>query len=151
MRPYKTNRALSAEGDLLVEMRVPGGIYVSVAVEREVKEALDDLQREWWRIERREARHTLSLDAMLPLIMVDASAGSESLLLEKHAAKQLASAVSMLSPVQARRLLMHELSLLPIREIAEREGCSERAVKYSLNKARKKLREILGDDFPLRG
>ena len=23
MRPYKTNRALSAEGDLLVEMRVP--------------------------------------------------------------------------------------------------------------------------------
>lgn len=49
-------------------------------------------------------------------------------------------AVAALSPVQMRRILMHDVALLPIREIAEREGCSERAVKYSLHRARKRLR-----------
>lgn len=66
MRLYRTNCALSSDDGLCVEMRISGGGHVAVAVGRDVAEAQDDLQREWWRIERLEARHTLSLDAMLP-------------------------------------------------------------------------------------
>lgn len=38
---------------------------------------------------------------------------------------------------------MHAVAQLPVKEIARREGCSERAVKYSLAKARKRMRELL--------
>lgn len=47
-----------------VTVAFPGGARVSVEVTDEVASALRDMQRETWRIERREARHTLSLDAM---------------------------------------------------------------------------------------
>lgn len=63
MRLYRTNCALSSNDGLCVEMMVSDGGRVAVAVGSDVAEALDDLQREWWRIERREARHALSLDA----------------------------------------------------------------------------------------
>lgn len=100
-------------------MRISGGGHVAVAVGRDVAEALDDLQREWWRIERREARHTLSLDAMLPQVLADPSSNPEEMLARRYESKALACAVATLSPVQMRRLLMHDVALLPIREIAE--------------------------------
>ncbi|WP_354003350.1 sigma factor-like helix-turn-helix DNA-binding protein [Collinsella tanakaei] len=44
-----------------------------------------------------------------------------------------------------RRLLRHAVVRLPVREIARREGCSERAVKYSLARARRRMRALLTD------
>lgn len=108
--------------------------------------ALEDMRREAWRIERREARHTLSLDAMGPSA---ASTGPESdpgFALMKHCqADELVAALSRLPKVQLRRLLMHTVVRLPVREIARREGCSERAVKYSLARARRRMRALLTD------
>ena len=126
-----------------------GGARVSVEVTDEVADALRDMQREAWRIERREARHTLSLDAMDSFVP---SAGPESEpgfgLLSKCRRGELAAALAQLPAVQLRRLLMHAVAQLPVREIARREGCSERAVKYSLAKARRKMKEILPEGFP---
>ncbi|MBD9040090.1 MAG: type II toxin-antitoxin system PemK/MazF family toxin [Collinsella aerofaciens] len=119
MRLYRTNCALSSDDGLCVEMRISGGGHVAVAAGRDVAEALDDLQREWWRIERLEARHTLSLDAMLPQVLADPSSNPEEMLARRYESKALACAVATLSPVQMRRLLMHDVALLPIREIAE--------------------------------
>ena len=121
----------------------PGGARVSVEVTDEVASALRDMQREIWRIERREARHTLSLDAMGTFV---ASTGPESEpgfdLLSKCRTGELVAALVQLPAVQLRRLLMHAVAQLPVKEIARREGCSERAVKYSLAKARKRMREL---------
>ena len=111
MRLYRTNCALSSDDGLCVEMRISGGGHVAVAVGRDVAEALDDLQREWWRIERR--------DAMLPQVLADPSSNPEEMLARRYESKALACAVATLSPVQMRRLLMHDVALLPIREIAE--------------------------------
>ncbi|HIY51978.1 MAG TPA: sigma-70 region 4 domain-containing protein [Candidatus Olsenella avicola] len=58
---------------------------------------------------------------------------------------ELAAALSRLPAVQLRRLLMHAVAQLPVREIARREGCSERAVKYSLARARRRMRALLTD------
>ena len=59
-----------------------------IAVGRDVAEALDDLQREWWRIERREARHTLSLDAMLPQVLADPSSNPEEMLARRYESRR---------------------------------------------------------------
>ena len=127
-----------------VTVAFPGGARVSVEVTDEVASALRDMQREIWRIERREARHTLSLDAMGTFV---ASTGPESEpgfdLLSKCRTGELVAALVQLPAVQLRRLLMHAVAQLPVKEIARREGCSERAVKYSLAKARKRMRELL--------
>ncbi|WP_420544361.1 sigma factor-like helix-turn-helix DNA-binding protein [Thermophilibacter mediterraneus] len=53
--------------------------------------------------------------------------------------------MSRLPKVQLRRLLMHAVVRLLVREIARREGCSERAVKYSLARARRRMRALLTD------
>ena len=58
---------------------------------------------------------------------------------------ELVAALSRLPKVQLRRLLMHTVVRLPVREIARREGCSERAVKYSLARARRRMRALLTD------
>lgn len=108
MRLYRTNYALSSDDGPCVEMRVSGGGRVAIAVGRGVAEALDELQREWWRIERRETRHTLSLDVMLPHVLADSSTNPEEMLVERDESKALACAVARLSPVQLRRLLMHD-------------------------------------------
>lgn len=53
----------SARGAVVI-VAGPGGTPVPVEVDAAVADALRDMRREAWRIERREARHTLSLDAM---------------------------------------------------------------------------------------
>lgn len=137
MRLYRTTCAFSSDDGLCVEMRTSGGGRAAVAVGCDAADALDDLQREWWRIERREARHALSLDAMLPQVLADSSWNPEEMLARCYESKALARAVAALFLVQMKRLLIHDMALLPIREIAERGGgCSERAIKYSLHKAR---------------
>lgn len=130
-----------------VSVAFPGGARVSVEVTDEVAGALTDMQREVWRIERREARHTLSLDAMGASVAV---AGPESdpasVLLGRCRTGELVAALTQLPAVQLRRLLMHAIAQLSVKEIARCEGCSERAVKYSLAKARRRMRELLAEE-----
>lgn len=135
----------SARGTVVI-VAGPGGTPVPVEVGAAVAGALEDMRREAWRIDRREARHTLGLDAMGPSA---ASTGPESdpgFAPMKHCqADELVAAPSRLPKVQLRRLLMHAVAQLPVREIARREGCSERAVKYSLARARRRMRALLTD------
>lgn len=135
----------SARGTVVI-VAGPGGTPVPVEVGAAVADALRDMRREAWRIERREARHMLGLDAMGPSA---APAGPESEpgfgLLSKCRTDELAAALDQLPAVQLRRLLMHAVAQLPVREIARREGCSERAVKYSLARARRRMRALLTD------
>ena len=149
MRLYRTNCALSSDDGLCVEMRISGGGHVAVAVGRDVAEALDDLQREWWRIERREARHTLSLDAMLPQVLADPSSNPEEMLARRYESKALACAVATLSPVQMRRLLLHDVALLPIREIAEGGGVLRKGDKVRPLQSERKAQGYSRERLPL--
>ena len=85
-----------------VTVAFPGGARVSVEVTDEVASALRDMQRETWRIERREARHTLSLDAMDSFV---AAAGLESDpasgLLDRCRTDELVAALAQLPAPQA--------------------------------------------------
>lgn len=145
MRQYKRDGTKQSAGDACaVIVSLPEGGSVRVEVTREVMEALDDLQREWWRIERREARHVLHLELMSTSMMpADQTDGPEILMLRKQEADEMRRALETLSEKEARRLVLHAVEGVPIKRIAQREGCSERAVKYSLAHARRKLRKLL--------
>lgn len=135
----------SARGTVVI-VAGPGGTPVPVEVDAAVAGALEGMRREAWRIERREARHTLSLDAMGTSV---ASTGPKSdpgiALMRRCRTDELVAALSRLPKVQLRRLLMHAVVRFPVREIARREGCSELAVKYSLARARRRMRALLTD------
>lgn len=56
---------------------------------------------------------------------------------------ELHKAISKLPNIQKRRLLLHYFCELTYKEIAIIEGCSQPAIKYSVDAAIKKLRSIL--------
>lgn len=56
---------------------------------------------------------------------------------------ELHNAISKLPNIQKRRLLLHYFCELTYKEIANIEGCSQPAIKYSVDTAIKKLRSIL--------
>lgn len=141
-------RQFSSDGIPLVAMRTPNGDKVLIEISVELSKALDDMQREAWRIDRREARHTLSLDAMFPCVAIaDEGVNPETVLVRRCDSKRLLRALASLPATQLRRLLLYAIAQVPVKDIAFHEGCSERAVKYSLAKAREKMKKFLSGDF----
>ena len=58
----------------------------------------------------------------------------------------LVPALRQLSPAQRAAVVLHYEADLPVREVARRMGTSAGAVKVHLSRARRRLRELLGDD-----
>lgn len=127
-----------------VSIATPHG-KVDISVSETLHEEINALQREFWRTERRESRHTLHIEQMndcdLPHARLVKS--PEQLLIERLEAEELQRAIRSIPAIQQRRFLLRYAIGLPIKRIAQIEGCSERAVKYSLALARRNLREIL--------
>ena len=71
-RFYERGNMDEVRGEYRVVVRTPDGKRVEIDLPRRVFEEIEELQREFWRTERREARHSLSLASM------DEAAFSES-------------------------------------------------------------------------
>ena len=108
-------------------------------------ELLDDLQREHWRLERRESRHVWHLEDMSESDVSSEMRAEtpEQILMRKIECAELREALKSLPLVARRRFLLHHLEGLSVKALARLEGCSDRAIKYSLALARKKLQERL--------
>ena len=121
---------------------------VEVEIDRSLFDELDELQREFWRIERRESRHTVHLeripDCYLPHELHVKT--PEQLLIDQVESTQIHQALQQIPEVQRRRFLHRHLVDLPIRTIASMENCSTRAIEYSLSLARQNLKDILQQD-----
>ena len=119
----------------------PGFEEVEIEVSPAVFEAINDLQREHWRLERRESRHTLHVES------IEAIPHCEDALFEQDeegdAVLAIIRGLASLPPIQRRRLVGRTLGGKSIAELARLEGCSERAIKYSIAAARKNLRKYL--------
>ena len=57
--------------------------------------------------------------------------------------EQLHRAIAELPEIQKRRLILHFFRKLSYEQIAEMEGCTKRAVKFSVDIALKKIRKKL--------
>lgn len=130
----------------LVTIARNGG-RAEVEVSKAVYEALDDMQREHWRLERRESRHSSHMEVVPERYLPRSAFGksSEQILIEQFEAEEMKEALRSIPALQQRRFLMRYLIGLPIKQIASIEGCSDRAVKYSIAVARKNLRKLLSE------
>jgi RNA polymerase sigma-70 factor, ECF subfamily len=59
---------------------------------------------------------------------------------------ELLDALRVLSPQQRSAVVMYYLGDLPVRDVAKRMGVSASSVKVHLFRARRRLRELLGDE-----
>lgn len=120
-------------------------VEVEIEVPREVYELLDEMQREYWRLEKRESRHSWHIEDMKESDLPHEKyvQTPEQVMMHRVESAEIRSALMELPEVQRRRFLLHYLEELPIKVVARMEGCSDRAVKYSLALARKNLREAL--------
>lgn len=149
MGRFYDRRIVEDEGVLRYFVTIDLSTYAQreVEVPREVYELLDEMQREFWRLEKREARHSWHIEDMyesdLPHErMVETP---EQLMMRKIEEEELRTALWSLPEVQRRRFLLHHLEGIPVKSLARMEGCSDRAIKYSLAIARKNLRKALED------
>ena len=111
----------------------------------EIEGALVELQREHWRLQKRESRHTVHIES-LPEKSLPEDAypkSPETILIERFESQCIAMALKELPPVQFRRVAMRYLIGIPSSSIAKRERCSVRAVNESLTLAKGHLREAL--------
>ena len=111
----------------------------------EIEEVLIELQREHWRLQKRESRHTVHIEA-LPEKSLPEDAypkSPEIILIKRFESQCIAMALRGLPPVQFRRIAMRYLIGISSSSIAKREGCTVRAVNESLTLARRHLREAL--------
>jgi RNA polymerase sigma-70 factor (ECF subfamily) len=67
----------------------------------------------------------------------------EDSVIDKLLVEQILTIVKALPSLQARRFMLRNILGLSYPEIAHREGCSARAVKYSVDLATKQIREKL--------
>lgn len=118
-------------------------------ISEELYHELNALQREFWKLEKREQRHTVHLDAIPEYHFPHASVSQqpENVLLAKLQGSEIDNAFGMLTPKQQRRLVLRFIFDLPIKEIANIEHCSERAVKYTLKMAKERIKAVLGPDY----
>lgn len=63
-RFYERGNVDEARGEYRIVVGTPDGKRVEIDLPRRVFEEIEELQREFWRTERREARHSLSLTSM---------------------------------------------------------------------------------------
>ena len=118
---------------------------VEIEVSEELHDALIELQREFWRLDKRESRHTLHLEAMTENVLPTHKLPLDpaTILVARCDTDKVCEALGQISLVQRRRFLMRHLDGLSIKQIAFLEKCSHRAIAYSLASTRKKLQELL--------
>jgi len=121
------------------------GKSIEVDVSNEVLAELNELQKEYWRLEKREQRHSFHLDTLpehyQPRELHEPS--PEQLLMEQIESTEIVQAIRQLRPKAQRRFLMQAFFGLSVKKIAFIEGCSESSVKASLAQAKEKLKKIL--------
>lgn len=71
----------------------------------------------------------------------------ETIVYKKYIKDEINKAVSELKEIQARRLIMYYIEEKTYEEIAQIEGCTKRAVKFSVDAAKKNLQNKLKNLF----
>lgn len=118
---------------------------IEIEVSKDQYVLLEEMQREHWRLERSESRHTHHLE-MIPEWNLPKEAhvpSPEQMMIEHFENSVLCDALKQLPPVQLRRFLLKHYFELSSKQIAKIEGCSIRVIDRSILRAKEKLQQIL--------
>ncbi|SHE90224.1 RNA polymerase sigma-70 factor, ECF subfamily [Tissierella praeacuta DSM 18095] len=102
---------------------------------------LNKRDRNLTRSDERNIEHSELTDETLIRRAFEKPKCIEEIILEKEMKKLFWKAIGELSGVQRKRLLLYYDCGLTLKEIAKMENCSIRAIKYSIDIAKKKLEE----------
>ncbi|MBU5426894.1 hypothetical protein KQI41_10775 [Tissierella pigra] len=102
---------------------------------------LNKRDRNLTRSDERNLEHSELTDETLSRRIFEKSKGIEEIILEKEMKTEFWKAIGELPDVQRKRLLLYYDYGFSLKEIAKMENCSIRAVKYSIDIAKKKLKE----------
>lgn len=120
------------------------GEYHRVEINSDIYSALFELNkmdRNLTRSDERNLEHSELTEESLNRRSFKTSKGVEEVILEKEMKTVFWEAVGELPDVQRKRLLLYYDYGFTLKEIALMEGCSLRAIKYSIDIAKKKLEE----------
>lgn len=129
------------------------GDFQRLEINKDIYEALFDLNkrdRNLTRLDERNLEHSELTDETLIKRSFKREKGIEELILEKEMKKLFWQAIGELPEIQRKRLLLYYDYGFSLKEIGKIENCSIRAVKYSIDIAKKKLeknKKILNLDF----
>jgi RNA polymerase sigma factor (sigma-70 family) len=123
------------------------GKQICLEVSVEVKDLLEHTDRRFRSQRRQERRYLHGLGFIDGLtdaaIRYPDHTDPADLVMKKDLSNQLCLAISVLSVVQKRRLLLHFAGNLTYRDIAELEGVNYRTVGHSMQRAIKQLQKHL--------
>jgi RNA polymerase sigma-70 factor (ECF subfamily) len=102
---------------------------------------LNKNDRNLTRSDERNLEHSELTDETLSRRIFEKQKGIEEIILEKEMKKLFWQTIGELPEVQRKRLLLYYDYGFSLKEIAKMENCSIRAVKYSIDIAKKKLKE----------
>ena len=120
------------------------GEFQRLEINMDIYSALFDLNktdRNLTRSDERNLEHSELTDETLIKRSFKRPKGIEELILEKEMKKLFWQAIGELPDVQRKRLLLYYDYGFSLKEIAKMENCSIRAIKYSIDIAKKNLEE----------
>lgn len=120
------------------------GEFQRVEINFDIYSALFELNkkdRNLTRSDERNLEHSELTDETLIRRSFEKPKGIEEIILEKEMKKLFWKAIGELPDVQRKRLLLYYDYGFSLKEIAIMEKCSIRAIKYSIDIAKKKLEE----------
>ena len=125
-----------------ITYKITTGEVTEIEVSNEMGTVIVDSRRKEENLERKERYHCYSYDIAEFEGKEYADWNTpENITIQDYENSRLADAVSKLSPVQRKRLIMLSDGL-SMREIARREGVSYISVRESIEQARKKNKKI---------
>lgn len=143
---YNPYSIYEGNGHYYISFKDGQGIFHKLEISRLLYDAfnsfeLDDLA--YLNVWDRHIEQSELWESTLNVRVLHKPEGIEETVLKKIQVKKLHMAVRALPEMQKRRLLLYYFEDLTYGQIAEMEGCSKVAVKYTIDKAMKTLKKIL--------
>lgn len=121
-----------------------GSKEYKLKISKELFENLDDIEKyeaKKIQYDKRYIEQSYQTDISLYNKAVNKPLGVDEKIIKDNDYKKLYKAITNLSEMHRRRILLYYKHNLSMSEIAEIEGCSKVAIKYSIDIALKQLRE----------
>lgn len=131
-----------------ITYKLVNGSRICIEVSNEVKELLEQSDRQI-RTQRRQDRRHLDymdfIDSLSDANMMNPQTDIADLIIHMENYKRLYIAMNQLSEVQQKRLLLHFVDNLTYRQIGDLEGINQGTVCRSIKRAIKQLQKLLVD------
>lgn len=121
------------------------GVLHKLEISRELYDAFDSFELDdlvYLNVVDRHIEQSEVWEATLNVRAVKKPESTEDMVLRKVQTERLHKAIAKLPEVQRRRVILYYFEEMTYDRIAEKEGCTKRAVKFSIDIAVEKLKKI---------